>query len=85
MGHWWKNIKCIIIVRAVFEPPSALKSLTSVVTSFLSCHKDIANLPGSLSHVWSNLPGSLSHVWSNLPGSLSHVWSNTSKIILVKE
>ena len=42
------------IVRVVFELASAFKSLTSFVTSFLRCHKDIANLPGYIGHASPN-------------------------------
>ena len=34
-----------MVEEVLFEPVSAVKSLTSFLTSFLKCHKDIANLP----------------------------------------
>ena len=36
------------IISVVFEPASAVKSLTLFLPSFLRCHKDIANYTGSL-------------------------------------
>ena len=49
-GKWWENIGCITIIRVVFEPVSAVKSLPSFLASFLGCHKDIANLPRYFGH-----------------------------------
>ena len=52
-GEWWENMECII-VRVVFEPASAAKSLTSFLTSFLRCHKDITYLYEYFGHAWPN-------------------------------
>ena len=41
--HWMYNK---YIVRVVSEPAIAVKSLTSFLTYFLTCHKCIANLQG---------------------------------------
>ena len=40
--------------RVVFNAASAIKSLTSSLTSFSICHKDIATLPGLFWHTWPN-------------------------------
>ena len=41
-GQWWRTLDVYKIVRAVIEPASAVKSLTSFSTSFLRYCKDIA-------------------------------------------
>ena len=50
VGEYWMYNKYII--KVVFEPASAVKPLNSFLTSFLRCHKDIANLPRYFGHVW---------------------------------
>ena len=49
-GQWWGNTECIINCKAAFEPASAVKSLNSFLTSFVRCHRDIANLPRYFGH-----------------------------------
>ena len=53
--QWWENIGCIIIVRVVFEPASAVKSLTSFLISVLRCHANFENLPRFYEDAWSNI------------------------------
>ena len=52
--QWWENIECIINCKTSFEPGRAIKSLPSFLSSFLRCHKDIANLAGYFGHPWPN-------------------------------
>ena len=52
--QWRKNIACTIIARAVFESASGVKSLTSLLTSFLRCYNDIENLLEYSGHAWPN-------------------------------
>ena len=53
--QWWENIGRIIIVRVVFEPASAVKSLTSFLISILRCHANFENLPRFCEDAWSNI------------------------------
>ena len=39
-------------MKVVFEPASAVKSLSSILTSFLRCHEDTANLPRYFGYAW---------------------------------
>ena len=43
-----------ILREEKFAPGSVVKSLTSFLTSFLRCHKDIANVAGYFGHPWPN-------------------------------
>ena len=52
--QWWENIECIINCKTSFEPGRAVRSLPSFLSSFLRCHKDIANLAGYFGHPWPN-------------------------------
>ena len=47
MGEHW-----MYFIREVFDPASAVNSLTLFLTSFLRCHKDNANLLGYFGHAW---------------------------------
>ena len=44
-GQWWDKILCIINCKCSIWTNCAVKSLTSFLTSFLRCHKDVTNLP----------------------------------------
>ena len=78
-GQWWENITCVIIVRVTFEPNRAAKSLTSFMTFFLRCHKDIANLCRYFRHACPNLSKILISICKRL-SCLSGCKTSTSEL-----
>ena len=76
-GQWWENIGCIVNCKSSIEPTSAVKSLTSFLTSFSRCHKDIVNLPGYFGHAWPN-PSNIIPSTSKRLSCLSACYTSTS-------
>ena len=68
-----------MVEEVLFEPVSAVKSLTSFLTSFLKCHKDIANLPTWFGHAWPN-PSKIMLQTCKRVSSLSACKTLTSKL-----